>query len=237
MGRSGLTGPRLGPGQTACVPFDDSFLGGILPGGGKNEFAFSNSTNYYPGLDYSDDNRERLYVMGGAIGLLEVGVAKDLWEGRETLVAIRTWRRFCFFGALAVLPLLASACAGTKQIKTDTIHFRCDSDFNEGLMLPVDLVYVSDPETMGTITAISPDEWFDSPTREQWPHKQSMSLSSSNIRKTVDVRLEKPKKAVAIVIVADYRSIVVPQTQQVILEAKKAEEDEDVFVTINGLLH
>ena len=133
--------------------------------------------------------------------------------------------------------LLFSACAGTKKLETTAVNFRCDSEFNEGLILPVDLVFISEGETVDAITGVSPNDWFDSEIREKWSHKQSMSLKSSRTRKTVKVTLKKPKDTVALVIIANYRNIDSESSELIILDAKDAEEREDVFITLNGLLH
>ncbi len=130
---------------------------------------------------------------------------------------------------------LCSACAA-KLLKTQKVHFRCDSDFNGGLILPVDLVFVPEGKKVSTITGVSPDEWFDSDERENWSSKQSMSFMASNVRRTVKVKLKKPGRTVALVIVADYKNVEATKSQMIVLDAS-AEENEDIFITISGLLH
>lgn len=135
------------------------------------------------------------------------------------------------FGALAF-----SACAGTKMLETKTIQLRCDSNFNDGLILPLDLIYIPEGSSVDEVTGVSPEEWFESETRENWSHKQSMSIKATEARKTIDVNLRKPKKTIALVIVADYRGIESAKSQLIVLDAE-AKENEDVFITTNGLLH
>lgn len=131
---------------------------------------------------------------------------------------------------------ICSACGG-KFMDTTTIHFRCDSSFNDGLILPVDLVYVTEGQTVEAVTEVSPDEWFDSESRAGWETKQSLSLKASETRKTVTVDLEKPENTIALVVIADYQNIGNEKSQSITFDAENAEDEEDVFVTINGLLH
>lgn len=131
---------------------------------------------------------------------------------------------------------LLLSCGGQKVLQTQTVHLRCDSQFNEGMLLPVDIVFVPRGEKLETITQISPDDWFDSKVRESWPHKQSLSVLASDERKTIRVDLKKPADTVAVVVIADYREIGLEKPQMIVLD-QKARPDEDVFITINGLLH
>ena len=93
---------------------------------------------------------------------------------------------------LSVLILaVCSACSSTKLLVTKRINFRCDSKYNEGFILPVDIVYVPKGEKIDTITGVSPDEWFDSQEREEWPYIQSLSFTENDVRNTVKIDLQK----------------------------------------------
>lgn len=135
------------------------------------------------------------------------------------------------WGALSL-----GGCATTKYLETKTVNFRCDSKFNDGLILPVDVVFVPKGESIETVTSVSPDEWFDSKARDEWPNRQGMSFRADETRKTIEVELEKPKSTIAMVIIADYRDIKDSKPQIIVFDTD-AKEEEDVFITINGLLH
>lgn len=142
-------------------------------------------------------------------------------------------------GILLVLIVCASVCvgcAGSPLLKTNNIKFRCDSAFNDGLRLPVDLVYVPQGESVDTVTQVSPDEWFDSEARAQWQLKQSLSLRETGERNDVEVKLNKPAQTAALVIIVDYADIKVAETQIIVLDVG-AKENEDIFVTVDGILH
>lgn len=131
---------------------------------------------------------------------------------------------------------LLLSCGGSQVLETHTVHLRCDSQFNEGMLLPVDIVFVPKGEKLETITQISPDDWFDSKVRESWPHKQSLSVLASDVRKSIRIDLKKPVDTIAAVVIADYREIGLEKPQMVVLD-NEASAAEDVFITINGLLH
>lgn len=140
-------------------------------------------------------------------------------------------------GVIIICSIIFScACSSTPLLKTTTIKFRCDSQFNEGLRLPVDVVFVPEGESVDTITKVSPDEWFDSDEREQWQFKQSLSLIENGERNDVVIKLTKPVRTIGLIIMADYRDIKVAEQQIVILDTG-AKPNEDIFVTVDGILH
>ena len=140
----------------------------------------------------------------------------------------------CAFVMCSVI--FSCACSGTPLLKTKTIRFRCDSQFNEGLRLPVDIVFVPEGESVDTITKTSPDDWFDSEQRDQWQFKQSLSLLENGQRNDVEIKLKKPVRTIGLVVMADYREIKNAEQQIVVLDTG-AKENEDVFVTVEGILH
>ena len=140
------------------------------------------------------------------------------------------------WAAVCLGALLCAACGGTKELLTKNVSFRCDSKFNDGFILPVDIVYIPDGEKVDTVAGVSPDEWFDSPVREEWPSIESMSFRESEVRNTIKVKLKKPAKTIAMVVIADYRGIDNSKAQMIVFD-DKAKEHEDIFITINGLLH
>ena len=102
--------------------------------------------------------------------------------------------------------------------------------------MPVDIVLVPKDEKVETITSVSPDEWFDSQTRDDWPYIQSLSFSESDVRKTIKVKLKKTKKTTHAVIFADFRGLSDVRSQMAIFNSE-SKENEDIFITINGLLY
>ena len=140
------------------------------------------------------------------------------------------------FVQIILLTIICSACSSTKFLVTKSVNFRCDSKFNDGFILPVDIVYIPKGESLDTVTGVSPDEWFDSPVREEWPAVQRLSFRESDLRATTKVELKKDKNTVAMVVIADYRGLNNQKAQMIIL-GEDAKENEDIFVTINGLLH
>jgi hypothetical protein len=147
---------------------------------------------------------------------------------------VKKW--FLSYLLLFVILSLCAACSSTKPLLTTSINFRSDSNYNDGFILPMDIVYIPDGEKADTITAVSPDEWFDSKVREDWPYIQSLSFRESGVRSTTKIDLKKAKEMIKAVIIADYRNLSDVKTQTVILDAE-SKENEDVFITINGLLH
>jgi hypothetical protein len=132
---------------------------------------------------------------------------------------------------------LSTACSSTQLLSTKQVNFRCDSKFNDGLLLPVDIVYIPEGEKLDTITGVSPDEWFDSQVRADWPYIQSLSFRESEVRNTVEVILKKAKQTVGMVVIADYRGLNDTKAQMIVFNAEESKENEDIFITINGLLH
>ncbi len=138
---------------------------------------------------------------------------------------------------LVSVALLLPNCKPPQEpvLKTKKLILRADSAFNDGYRLPVDLVFIREGEAPDTVTGIGPDDWFDSDDRDKWAFKQSLSLIHGE-RKTVVIHLKRPSNAVAMVIVADYKPLKDAKGQVVVLAADAAEV-ENVFITIDGLLH
>lgn len=135
-----------------------------------------------------------------------------------------------------ILAGVGSGCAKTPLLKTTTVIFRCDSAFNQGLRLPVDLIYVPEGESIKSVTSVAPDSWFDAEEREQWQFKQSLSLIETGERRDVTVQLERPSRTVALVVYVDYKDNRTAKGQVVVFD-EAAKETENVFVTSGGILH
>jgi hypothetical protein len=139
---------------------------------------------------------------------------------------------------LLLLAMLSTgtACSSTKLLLTTDLSIRADSKFNDGFILPVDIVYIPKDETPDTILGISPDDWFDSPERENWPHIQTLSFRETDLRETTKITLKKAKETTAMIVIADYRGLSGPKGQMVLFDAE-SKEHEDIFITSNGLHH
>ncbi len=144
------------------------------------------------------------------------------------------FNRFAFFPFIAFL--FCAACSSSKPLITKNLIFRCDSNFNDGFILPVDIVYIPDGEKEDAIIGVSPDNWFESQEREEWPYLQTVSFSENNVRSTIKVELKPPPRTTKMIVIADYRGLTDLKTQAIVF-TKDAKENEDIFITINGLLH
>ena len=133
--------------------------------------------------------------------------------------------------------LICAACSSTPLLMTKQVKFRCDSKFNDGLLLPVDIVFVPEGEKIDTIAGVAPDEWFDSEVRSDWPYIQSFSFRESDVRNTIEVKLKKAKQTIAMIVIADYRGLDGAKSQMIVFKGEDSKEHEDIFITINGLLH
>ena len=100
----------------------------------------------------------------------------------------------------------------------------------------MDIVYIPEGEKEDTILGVSPDEWFDSDVRNDWPYVQTLSFRESDVRATTKIDLKKVANTMKIIIFADYRSLSDGKTQMVVL-GPESKENENIFITINGLLH
>ncbi len=138
---------------------------------------------------------------------------------------------------LACVLCVGVACSSTQLLTTKQVNFRCDSNFNDGMLLPVDIVYIPVGEQIDTIIGVQPDEWFDSDIRAEWPYIQSFSFRETEVRNTIDIKLKKAKQTVAMVVIADFRGLNGEKPQRIVFNAEESKEYEDIFITVNGLLH
>ena len=126
-------------------------------------------------------------------------------------------------GTVFILLVLAMlyACAlfrsPPKPLRVDTLSilFKCDSEINQGMLLPIDVIFITADDNMKEVTKIGPTAWFDSEERQSWAHRQTLSLRSG-----VEVRLilNKPPETKSIVIFASFFQVEDQHAQQVIIE-------------------
>jgi hypothetical protein len=117
--------------------------------------------------------------------------------------------------------------------ETTSILLRCDNDINEGMGLPLDVIYITSDGDLKAVIKIGPDTWFDSEEREHWPFKQTLMLRSGE---EVLLKLSKPPETKFIVIFASFYRVKEQQDQQVII-AQDAAEQEVVWVGARALYH
>jgi len=119
------------------------------------------------------------------------------------------------------------------QNKTKAILFKCDNSINEGMVLPVDVIYITAESGLKEVIKIGPDAWFDSEERERWPFKQTLMLGGGE---EILFRLSKPPETKFIVIFASFFKVKEKKVQQVILHLD-SKEQEVVWVAARALYH
>lgn len=146
---------------------------------------------------------------------------------------------FTAFLALIVLHSCGLFRSAPKppRVNTQVIRFKCDSNINQGMLLPVEVIYVTADNNLKEVTAIGPDAWFDSKERESWAHRQTLSLRSG---REVRLWLERPPETKYIVIFASFFQINDQEAQQVIIEPdpeKKKAGEEVIWVGASAIYH
>lgn len=100
-------------------------------------------------------------------------------------------------GAAALLLALAAGCASSSSL-----HFRCDPEINEGLLLTVDLVQVNEAEIAQIRQA--GDQWFYSDLRRQLePRTRTVAVEGGC---DTTVKLTPRKGYDTLAVVSDYKS-------------------------------
>jgi hypothetical protein len=106
-------------------------------------------------------------------------------------------RRLVPVGAAALLAVLAGGCASSTSL-----HFRCEPQINESLLLTVDLVEISDAE-MAPIRQ-SGDQWFYSDLRRQLAPRTRTVAVQGGCDTTVELPSRKGYAVLAVI--SDYKS-------------------------------
>lgn len=119
------------------------------------------------------------------------------------------------------------------QNMTKTILFKCDNSINEGMILPVDVIYITADSGLKEVVKIGPDAWFDSEERDLWLFKQTLMLGGGD---EILLKLSKPPETKFIVIFASFFKVKDKKVQQVILHPD-AIEQEVVWVAAQALYH
>lgn len=139
---------------------------------------------------------------------------------------------------LALVSILASCGLFSKtppppRNKTLTLLIKCDKIINQDMLLPADLIYVTEKDDLKAVLKIGPDKWFYAKERDNWPHKHSLELRSGE---DVLVKLKKPPDTVSVVIFVNFYKVEDQKAQQVILSTDAAVE-EVIWVAKNTLYH
>ncbi len=143
-----------------------------------------------------------------------------------------------FFISLLVAALLGAAGCATdpfalSPVPTRTIEFRADKEINHGLLLPVDIVYVSYLHQLRQLTSLGPDQWFNSELRARWLDKQSLGIRGGEHRR-VRLQADLAARSPFIVVFAAFMGVSDPAPQQVILN-DQAWPDEVILVHPHSL--
>ncbi len=131
---------------------------------------------------------------------------------------------------------LLSGCASSHiheyedigTVKTKNITFQCDQHINQGMLLPVDVIYVTRYHMPREITSIGPDKWFNSYERDNWVERQSLSLKGGE---TKELKLNKLwlKNTKFLLVFADFKDVNGPYSQQLIID-QTARKKEKILV-------
>jgi hypothetical protein len=107
-------------------------------------------------------------------------------------------------------------------VKTKSLTFKCDKQINQGMLLPVDIIYVTRFRMPREVISVGPNQWFDSVVREGWEEKQSLSLRGGD-QKTVELNKGWLEHSKYLIVYADFKGVKTPAYQQIILDenAKK----------------
>ena len=143
---------------------------------------------------------------------------------------------FFLFLFLLFAATLLSSCASSHiheyedigTVKTKNITFKCDQHINQGMLLPVDVIYVTRYHMPREITSIGPDKWFNSYERDNWVERQSLSLKGGETR---ELKLNKLwlKNTKFLLVFTDFKDVNGPYSQQLIID-QTASKKETILV-------
>lgn len=142
--------------------------------------------------------------------------------------------------------LICSGCGSSPQqpvikeveeidiIKTKSIKFQCDEHINQGMLLPVDIIYITRYHMPREVISIGPSSWFNSFERERWETRQTLSLKGGEIQK---IKLNKLwlKNTKFLIIFANFKNVEEPYSQQIIID-NSAQRNEKILVMPQSLM-
>ena len=114
---------------------------------------------------------------------------------------------------LVLLSIMAVAFMSWACSSTSRAEFRCDSHINDGLLLAIDLVEVTDEEVKQIQDA--GEDWFTSPVRDQLRHRTKTISVPGGCSETVELEsltssekyLRKKKGYGTLAVIAEYQTI------------------------------
>jgi len=104
-----------------------------------------------------------------------------------------------------------------KNIRVKTIEFICDQHINQGMLLPVDIIYITKYHMPREVIAIGPNKWFESLKRENWETKQTLSLKGGEAQ-TLDLNRLWLKDTKLLIIFANFKNVEGSLSQQIVLD-------------------
>ncbi len=120
------------------------------------------------------------------------------------------------------------------HVKTQTILFKCDNLINNAMLLPVEVICLTQDDQLGEVVGVGPNDWFESDIRKKYPFKHTLMLRNGADRL---IKLKKmPPDAKYVVIFASYYQVEEPEPQQIILTTD-AELKEVIWVSMAALYH
>ncbi len=124
--------------------------------------------------------------------------------------------------------LVANEEKEVGKIRAKSIIFQCDEHINQGMLLPVDVIYITRYHRPREVISIGPNNWFNSFEREKWETKQTLSLKGGET-KTLKLNKLWLKETKLLVIFADFKDVKESQSQQIIIE-KSGKHKEKILV-------
>jgi hypothetical protein len=146
---------------------------------------------------------------------------------------IEVWLLVVFVSTFASCGLFFPKTPPPPRNKTQTLLLKCDKRINQNMLLPVDIIYVTEGDDLKAVLKVGPNKWFYAEERDSWPHRQSLELRSGE---DVLVTLKKPPDVVSVVIFVNYYQVEDQKAQQVILSTDAATE-EVIWVAKSTLYH
>jgi hypothetical protein len=140
---------------------------------------------------------------------------------------------------LLVNILMLSSCGSSKgvvvreeegvgKILAKSIIFQCDKQINQGMLLPVDVIYITRYHRPREVIAIGPNNWFNSSERQKWETRQTLSLKGGETR-TLELNQLWLRETKLLVIFADFKDVEEPDPQQVLID-RSGKHKEKILV-------
>ena len=117
--------------------------------------------------------------------------------------------------------LIAAGCGTTLQpiepVETQYIEFKCEPKINGGKPLSIDIIYITYVQELREVSRLGPKQWFENQKRDEWKFKESVVLKGGDHAVvTLDPLIL--ERTVLLVIFADYKSVLDPAYQQVVVD-------------------